>query len=134
MKINKWNKFIHIITHSYVPFLTYSALFMALIIFLMCAIEIDSYKVYKCTAGTDEECLLVKDFMPLTDADALYMYADKSSEILKLNIESTSRQDGITLIFPKEEIRSFMERNRADQYYLELPVKCSILKSLFSGL
>lgn len=133
MEVNKWDKLIKMVTHSYVPFLTYSVLFISLIVLLMSVIEIDSYKVYECTASEDWEHLIVEEAVPLTDADYMYIYVNKSDELIKRNIESVRRQEGATLIFPEEEIKSFLEKNSDKQYYVELPAKNNIIKSLFGG-
>lgn len=109
MKPDKCEKLIRIVTRSYAPFLIYSAVFMALIVFLMSVIQIDSYSVYECAT-------------------------DESDEIVKVNREDVRLKNGTTLIFLEDEVKAFVKKNGSARYYVEVPLKSSIMQSMLAGV
>ena len=134
MKTGKWDKLIQLVTGSYAPFLIYSAVFIALIIFLMSTIKVDSYKVYECTADDSCETVVFSEDISLEDADYLYIYVNKSDEIVKVDKEDVHLENGTALSFLDDEAKAFVKRNGITKYYVEVPVKSSIWKSMFASI
>lgn len=133
MKTNTWKKIIRAVTRSYIPFLIYSASFLALIVFLLIVITIDSYKIYECTTNDGGASYILSESISLEEAEYLYVYVDKSEEILKINVEDVLIENDTTLFFLGEDVRTFVNEGGCNRYYIEVPVKTSIMKSIFAG-
>lgn len=134
LKTDRWEKLIKIVTRSYAPFLIYSAVFITLIVFLMSVIKIDSYRVYECTTDDRYENFILNEYVFLEDADYLYIYVNKSDEFIRLNTEDVRLENGTTLIFLDDGIKTFVKKNGCTKYYVEVPVTSSIMKSIFDDI
>lgn len=128
-----WEKAIKVVTRSYVPFLVYSALFITLIVFLLFEIKIDSYKIYECTTNDCGVSFTLSEDVSFEEAEYLYVYANKSEEIIKINIEDVVIENDTTLIFLGEDVKTFVNKGRYNRCYIEIPAKSSIIKSIFTG-
>lgn len=133
MKTNTWEKIIKVVTRSYVPFLIYSTLFIALIVFLLFAIKIDSYMIYECTTNDGGVSFILSENISFEEAEYLYVYVDKSEEIIKINIEDVLIENDTTLIFHGDDVETFVNNGGYIRCYIEVPVKRSIMKGILAS-
>lgn len=133
MKTNMWEKIIKMVTRSYAPFLIYSTLFVTFIVFLLIVIKIDSYKIYECTTNDGGESFILSENVSIEEAEYLCVYVNKSEEIIKINIDDILITNDTTLIFLGDDVKTFLNKGGYTRCYIEVPVKSSIMRSIFTG-